>query len=214
MSSRDWNTIGAGATLPRWIRWAILPPLIPLAGMAWLAAHWGQIPLRFGRPPMTRTPLHVFAFPIFASGLALLIVGLMLGIWYGSRRPANPSPMEKIPLAVAYLLSTVFTAVSVSPITKIPEWTIAALVPLGALATIIYVIKTQSDERPSPDNTPDECWSLGGIYHNPKDPSMFVPARMGYGYVLNLGNPWSYRIMVGFFSGIALLIGFLFWALH
>ena len=62
--------------------------------------------------------------------------------------------------------------------------------------------------------TPDECWSLGGIYYNPKDPSMFVPARIGYGYVLNFVNPWSYRIMIGFFGGVAVLIGFLFWALR
>ena len=147
MSSRDWNAIGAGPEWPRWLRWAILPPLIPLGDMVWLAAHWDQIPLRFGRPLVARTPLHVFAFPIFAFSLVLLIVGLMLAIWYGSRRPANPSPMEKIPLAVAYLLSVVFTAISLSPVTKIPNWAIAALVPLGALATIVYVVKAQSDDE-------------------------------------------------------------------
>jgi hypothetical protein len=40
MSSRDWQTIGAGAELPRRIRWAILSSLIPLTGVAILAAYW------------------------------------------------------------------------------------------------------------------------------------------------------------------------------
>jgi uncharacterized membrane protein len=53
-----------------------------------------------------------------------------------------------------------------------------------------------------------------GIYSNPKDPAMFVSARLGYGYVLNMANPWSHRIMIAFFAGIAALIGFLLWALR
>jgi hypothetical protein len=61
----------------------------------------------------------------------MLIVRLMIGVWYGSRRPAKLSPMEKIPFAVAYLLSTIFTAIAVAPVLKIPEWAIAVWVPLG-----------------------------------------------------------------------------------
>jgi uncharacterized membrane protein len=59
-----------------------------------------------------------------------------------------------------------------------------------------------------------KCRHLGGIYYNPNDPAMFVPARLGYGYILNMANPWSYRIRIAFFAGIAALIGLLFWALR
>jgi hypothetical protein len=57
---------------------------------------------------------------IFAEGLATLLVGMMLAIWYGSRRPTFQSPMEKIPLALAYLLSIVFTGVGLSAVANIP----------------------------------------------------------------------------------------------
>jgi hypothetical protein len=214
MSSRDGSTVGAHAALPRWVRWAIPPLLIPPAGIAWLILRWNDIPLRFGHPLVTRTPLHVFGFVIFAEGLAALLVGMVLAIWYGSNRPTFQSPMEKVPLALAYLLSIVFTGVGLSAVANIPAWLVAAFVPLAALATIVYVVKHQGDPDDVPDTTPDECWSFAGVYRNPNDPSLFVRARVGYGYTLNMANRWAYRIMIGFFVGIALLVGFLIWALQ
>ena len=214
MSSRDWSTIGAHAALPRWVRWAIPPLLIPLAGIAWLILRWNDIPLRFGHPLVIRTPLHVFGFVIFAEGLATLLVGMMLAIWYGSIRSTFQSPMEKIPLALAYLLSIVFTGVGLSAVANIPAWLVAAFVPVAALATIVYIVRHQGDPDDVPDTTPDECWSFAGVYRNPNGPSLLVRARLGYGYTFNMANRWAYRIMIGFFAGIALLVGFLIWALQ
>jgi len=214
MSSRDWSTIGAHAALPRWVRWATPPLLIPLSGIAWLIIRWNDIPLRFGHPLVTRTPLHVFGFVIFAEGLAALLVGMVLAVWYGSNRPAAQSAMEKVPLALAYLLSVIFTAVGLAPVAEIPPWLIAAFVPLAALATVVYAVKGQAGADDVPDTTPDDCWSFAGVYRNPNDPSLFVRARVGYGYTFNMANRWAYRIMIGFFAGIALLVGFLIWALQ
>ena len=214
MSSRDWSTIGAHAALPRWVRWAIPPLLIPLAGIAWLILRWNDIPLRYGHPLVTRTPLHVFGFVIFAEGLATLLVGMVLAIWYGTLRPTFQSPMEKIPLAMAYLLSLVFTATGLSPVANIPAWLIASFVPLGVLSILVYIARHLGDPDDAPDTTPDEYWSLAGVYRNPNDPSLFVRARIGYGYTFNLANPWAYRIAIGFFGGVALLVGFLIWALR
>jgi uncharacterized membrane protein len=163
---------------------------------------------------MARTPLHVFSFLIFAEGLAALLVGMVLAIWYGSRRPAFQSPMEKVPLALAYLLSMVFTAAGLSPVAEIPPWLIAAFIPLAVLATIVSVVRGQAAADGVPDTTPDECWSFAGVYRNPNDPSVFVRARAGYGYTFNMANPWAFRIMICFFAGIALLVGFLIWALR
>ena len=70
--------------------------MIPLSGIPWLASHWDRIPLRFGHPLTTRTPLQVFGLLIFAAGLTVLLMGLMLGVRYGSRRPATASPMDKL----------------------------------------------------------------------------------------------------------------------
>ena len=122
--------------------------------------------------------------------------------------------MEKIPLAMAYLLSLVFTAAGLAPAADIPAWLVAAFAPLAVLATLVYVVSRQGDPGNVPDPTPDKCWSFAGIYRNPNDPSLFVRARVGYGYTFNMANPWAYRIGIGFFAGIALLAGFLIWALQ
>ncbi|HUB80890.1 MAG TPA: DUF5808 domain-containing protein [Bryobacteraceae bacterium] len=214
MSSRDWNTIGAQAALPRWIRWAIPPLLIPLAGITLLSIFWDRIPPHFGHPLMARTPLHVFGFAIFAEGLAVLMVLTVLTIWYGSGRPAAVSPGLKVPLAVAYMESLIFTAVSLSQLSYFPPWSIAATVPLAVLALIVYLLRSMSEPDGGSVATPDECWSLSGIYYNPKDSALFVRARVGYGYTFNMANPWARRIMIGFISGIVVLIGFLIWSLQ
>jgi len=39
------------------------------------------------------------------------------------------------------------------------------------------------------DATPDHAWKLGGlVYYNPRDPAIWVEARVGLGYTLNMGN--------------------------
>ena len=223
MSARDWSTIGMGSSLPRWTRWAIPPLLVPLAAMIWIGTHWDRIPLRYathfgsnGRPDgwTTRTPLHVFGIPIFAEGLTAILIGLALAIWYGSRRPARSSPMVKIPLAVAYLMGLVFSAVGLMPVVEIPVWPLAVMTPLLVLGLIVYVVRAQSEDADTSDNTPDQCWSMGGIYNNPKDPALFVRARAGYGYTFNMANRWSYGILIGLLGGIGLLVGFLIWSMQ
>ena len=181
--------------------------------MAFIAANWDRIPLRYGKSLLTRTPLHVFGFLIFAEGLVALLLAMMIAVWLGSNRPVPLTPMQKAPLAVAYMLSVIFTATGVSPATQIPDWLIAAFVPLAALAVIVYVVKGQVTDEDTPDTTPNECWNLG-VYYNPKDPALLVRARAGYGYTLNMANRWSYRIMGGFLGGVAVLVGFLFWSLR
>ena len=70
-----------------------------------------------------------------------------------------------------------------------------------------------SASRRPPKDTPAECWTLGNIYRNPEDPSLWVPARVGYGYAFNMANPWARRILFGLFGGIGVLVAFLIWAL-
>jgi uncharacterized membrane protein len=56
---------------------------------------------------------------------------------------------------------------------------------------------------PIGDTTPDSCWIFGRLYFNRADPTLFVERRMGLGYTLNLGNPWSWLVMIMFVIGIA-----------
>jgi uncharacterized membrane protein len=56
---------------------------------------------------------------------------------------------------------------------------------------------------PIGDTTPDSSWLLGRLYVNRADPTLFVERRIGVGYTLNLGNPWSWLVMIVFATGIA-----------
>lgn len=52
----------------------------------------------------------------------------------------------------------------------------------------------------------NSLWKLGGtIYFNPKDPSIFVPKRSGFGNTLNFGNKVAVAIFVIFILAIILL---------
>jgi uncharacterized membrane protein len=57
---------------------------------------------------------------------------------------------------------------------------------------------------PIGDTTPDSCWILGRLYVNRRDPVLFVERRMGLGYTLNLGNPWSWLVMGVFVTAIVI----------
>jgi uncharacterized membrane protein len=226
MSGRDWRTIGVDAPrerapLPPWIGWAIPPLAAPLGVIAWIDMRWQRIPLRyathFGPPSRstgwtTRTPLHVYGPLIFAEGMVALFLAMALIAWYGSRRSDARSPMATVLLAVMYLLSLVFTGLGLTPVAQIPAWTVALLVPVAVLSLLVYVALKESEPDKRVDAAPEECWRLGGIYYNPKDPSMFVRARLGMGYTLNMANRWSYGFLITPFAGMVALVAFLLWS--
>lgn len=41
------------------------------------------------------------------------------------------------------------------------------------------------------------------LLESARDPTLFVERRMGLGYTLNLGNPWSWVVIIVFVTGIA-----------
>jgi hypothetical protein len=51
---------------------------------------------------------------------------------------------------------------------------------------------TTAGGRPIGDRTADARWIGGLIYFNPRDPALCVEKRMGIGWTLNFGNPWSW----------------------
>jgi uncharacterized membrane protein len=46
------------------------------------------------------------------------------------------------------------------------------------------------------DINDDDYWKLGMLYFNPKDPSIFVPKRIGIGWTLNFGHPVSFIMLL------------------
>jgi uncharacterized membrane protein len=45
------------------------------------------------------------------------------------------------------------------------------------------------------DRSPDHCWKGGLFYVNRRDHAILVEKRMGIGYTLNFGNPWSWLLL-------------------
>ena len=79
-----------------------------------------------------------------------------------------------------------------------------ALLIVGTLFIRVMRRTAVLEGPPIGDTTPDSSWILGRLYFNRADPTLFVERRMGLGYTLNLGNPWSWVVMIVFVTGIAI----------
>ena len=66
---------------------------------------------------------------------------------------------------------------------------LAPVVLLAALSLLVPILARRDDR------TPDRCWKAGIFYVNPADPALFVAKRLGIGYTLNFGNPWSWVVL-------------------
>ena len=79
-----------------------------------------------------------------------------------------------------------------------------ALLIVGTLVIRVMRRTAVLEGPPIGDTTPDSSWVLGRLYFNRADPTLFVERRMGLGYTLNLGNPWSWVVIIVFVTGIAI----------
>jgi uncharacterized membrane protein len=79
-----------------------------------------------------------------------------------------------------------------------------ALLIVGTLSIRVMRRTAVLEGPPIGDTTPDSCWIFGRLYFNRADPTLFVERRMGLGYTLNLGNPWSWLVMIVFVIAIAI----------
>ncbi|HSY33775.1 MAG TPA: DUF5808 domain-containing protein [Verrucomicrobiae bacterium] len=63
--------------------------------------------------------------------------------------------------------------------------------PIAAVGTFSLLLLGlgRTGQRP-----PDAAWK-GSFYSNPSDPALLVPKRLGIGYTLNFGNPWSWAVL-------------------
>jgi len=221
---READLLPAHDHLPWWTVFALPPFLLPAGVLAYLHAHFDEIPLRYpvhfganGEPNRwaTRTAMGVDAPLLFTFGLVLLLLFLGAATFYGARRSRNRSTVLAVMIGVTYLLSLIFSGVGLSPLMRYPLWAAWASIGLTALlvvAVLCLAYWRSKDPAQPPDTTPDECWTLGGVYNNPKDPALFVPKRIGWGYTFNFGNRWTWVVIGIFAAGIAGLTGFMAWA--
>jgi len=78
-----------------------------------------------------------------------------------------------------------------------------ALFIVGMLAIRTVRRTAVADGPPVGDTTPDASWIFGHLYFTRADPALFVERRLGLGYTLNLGNPWSWLVLAVFVAAIA-----------
>ena len=201
--------------LPRWFPLSLGPFLLLLAAARYVQAHWNEIPARFpvhwganGQPNrwVDKTPIGVFGPLMFGAGLLLLLLMLALGMFYGSRRAPQRTMVLKILVALMYTLCFVFGGVSLLPVMRFsPLWLIIPI-PLVTIAIVIWSFQYVRDPDHPAEATPDECWRLGLLYYNPRDPALFVQKRVGFGYTFNFGNRLAWVIFGAFIVGLIALI--------
>jgi uncharacterized membrane protein len=214
---RPAASIGAPSAdhLPRWFPLSLGPFLLLLAAARYLRAHWNEIPARFpvhwgaaGQPDrwVDKSASGVFGPLLFGAGLLLLLLMLALGVFYGSRRAPQRVVVLKILVALMYTLCFVFGGVALLPVTHLsPVWLIIPI-PLVTIAIVVWSFQYVRDPSHPAEATPDECWRLGLLYYNPRDPALFVQKRVGFGYTFNFGNRIAWVIFGSFLIGLIALI--------
>jgi uncharacterized membrane protein len=199
-------------------------PLVCLAALGvWTGFHLDRLPPRF---PMhwgiqgpdrwvTTTPTTVFAFLALFASVCLLLIGIAWGLLHRSRRISTSGPgaagerrfRRRVVLLIVvmeYLLLVPAWATLYQPgPAAMSLWGLSmAIVIAGFVATILHAGQGGSRKivaagaAPIGDRTPDACWKWGLFYVNPADPSILIEKRFGIGYTVNLGNRWTWIVLV------------------
>jgi uncharacterized membrane protein len=217
--------IGPRERLPGGVLWQCGPFLMLCAAAVYVALNWDYVPERFpthwnlaGKPDGWTTKSVAGVFRGVAIGLVVCATSLFTSyaVLHWTRLPrVSGSDGEQhrrvrrlnllAMLVYAYLIAIVLSWNAV--VTMFAEDPRGSRLPLlfriapfvvfigGTLAIRLMRVTAALGGRPIGDTTPDSCWILGRVYFNKKDPVLFVERRVGLGYTLNLGNPWSWLFM-------------------
>jgi len=178
--------------------------------MLYLRAHWDEIPARYpvhfdinGVPNrwVERTEWAVFAPLWFAVGMLLLLLLLGAAVLIGSRRSVRPTALPGIFVAAMYVASFNFTAMGPMPLVRMPTGVMVGLTMALVLAMLVWAYRRNSDPDTPMEETPDECWTLGGDLQESQR-SGDICAEAGWVRLHDqLGNVWSYVVLGGFTLG-------------
>ena len=225
--------IGPRLGLPGGLLAQLGPFLILFATVAYVGLHWDDVPARFpthwnlAGTPNGWTPKSVAA--VFRGPAIGVIVCTMM--WFTStpscagpafhaspaQRPAEsprPPGQPRRPARIRYLLALLLRmdADGIAVCRRRQSAAAAAPVPRRPV---------RRAHRRHPRHTRDAanrrcrwtaggrldarwCWVFGRLYVNRADPALFMERRLGPGYTLNLGNPWSWLVMCVFVVALAI----------
>jgi len=226
--------IGPRPGLPGGFAAQVGPFLILLFAAAYVAWFWEDVPARIpihwnlsGRPDNWTTKSVVSISAVLALALVINGMGLFMSyaVLHWSRLPSvggaagrQDSRIRQInltaTLAMRYLVAFLFAWLLIMPTLsdqsgqlQLPLALRVAPFILVVVGTLVVRVMRRTAAAHGPhvgDSTPDARWMFGKLYINRADPALFVAKRMGLGYTLNLGNPWSWLVMIVFVTGIAI----------
>jgi uncharacterized membrane protein len=204
------------------------PFLMLLAAAVYIGLHWEQIPPRFpthwnlaGKPNGWTAKSATSVYRAIALGLIACGMGLFrsLAVLHQTRLPRVTGTDGAVSRRVRHVVllstlaeeyvvatligwATVLAMFSTEPAMlrlPLPIRLAPFVLGLGVAATVIGLRRAAAATTPPVgDTTPDGRWILGVIYADRRDPALFVEKRMGVGYTLNMGNPWSWlTVMIG-----------------
>lgn len=226
--------IGPREGLPGGVVGQLGPFLILLAAATYVALNWDAVPARFpthwnllGKADgwTTKSVSNVFrgfAVSVVACSMLLFTSYAVLnwtrlprvsgydGQQY--RRVRRINLLAQLAWAYMFAILVAWTTGVAMFAENAPELRLPLVIRVAPFALLIVgslvirVVRRTAilEGPPIADTTPDSAWLLGHLYFNRADPTLFVERRMGLGYTLNLGNPWSWVVMTVFVAGIAI----------
>ena len=196
-----------------------LLPLIVLLGLGlWAVPHVDQLPSRvpvhwgFGGPNrwVVTSSRAITVLLAQHALICLALIGWALGVLHWSRRisvsgpPAASERQFRRRTVLLILIAEYFTilppvfSLLQAPALAMKVWSAALIVTIVAFV-ISLMHAGQGGARlvatgrgPIGDRTADARWIGGLLYFNPTDPALLVERRMGIGWTVNFGNPWSW----------------------
>jgi uncharacterized membrane protein len=197
---------------------AVLPLIVLLGLGLWSVPHVDQLPSRlpvhwgFNGPNrwMTTSSRAIIVLLAEHVFICLLLIASVLAVLHWSRRisVSGPSAASErqfrrrtvlLILTAEYftILPPVFSLLQ-APDLAMKVWSLALMVTI--IAFVISLMRAgQGGSRlvapgrgPIGDRTADARWIGGILYFNPTDPALLVERRMGIGWTVNFGNPWSW----------------------
>ncbi len=196
-----------------------LLPVAVAAGV--LAVRWDSIPQRFAQH-WTMAGVHMsdmaanrFVERSFGSvfGLLAMAVGvvLLMGVLTEMTQRSSPGfagreAMLQVTrdalLGGAWLVSLLFSAISLLPLCASPETVLPVVMALALVATLGLVawlghraVRSGALMAAAAESTDARFWKAGCFYVNPNDSALWVPKRYGIGYTLNFGRPVAWVVM-------------------
>jgi len=172
---------------------------------------------------MITSPRAIIGLLVQHAFMCLALSALALGVLHWSRRvsmsglSAAAERQFRRRTILLVLTAEYFTILPPAfgllqaPALAMKVWSVALLVTV--LAFVIRLMRAGQGgarlrtvgQRWIGDRTPDARWIGGLVYFNPTDPALLVEKRMGIGWTLNFGNPWSWVPLIA--VAVILVIG-------